>query len=224
MNQFLHAHAHTICAHSEGTSIHTPACASTLCCKDLYDKVADRQWQGCDPACLAADADRVIAPTVHVCECAREQVLPTFMQNQLDIIEKRRTTSHCVNHHTLVFSFKILTYTFCTALSVALSDSYLCSPHPSWWVLLLARPHRETEKALSSLGSRSSDYLSCRRYRLGCKLPSIHLHFIPLYFQTGVACCLGMIFFTHSIVEEWTRAVNICPCTLQTQPSNACIS
>lgn len=58
---YVHAHTHNICAYSEGTSIHTPACATELCCKDLYDKVADRQQQGCAPAHIAADADSVIA-------------------------------------------------------------------------------------------------------------------------------------------------------------------
>lgn len=83
MNQFLHEYTHTICAHSEGTSIHTPACASKLCCKDLYDKVADRQWQGCGPAHLTADVDSVIALTVHICLCV-SVCLSTFKPIQLD--------------------------------------------------------------------------------------------------------------------------------------------
>lgn len=68
MNHFLHEHTHW--AHGEGTSIHTSACARKLCYKDLYDKVADRQW-GWGPAHRAADADSLIALTVHVCKCVR---------------------------------------------------------------------------------------------------------------------------------------------------------
>ena len=106
-----HTHTHTICEHSEGTSIHTPACARESCCKDLYDKVADRQWQGCDPTRLTADADSVIALALCVCVCVcLDHSQPCGLKKHV----------HDWNVGMNYFSVE----TILLPLSVALSDSF----------------------------------------------------------------------------------------------------
>lgn len=67
MNRFLHAHALPPSVHTLRVHPSTPRRVPGSCVADLYDKVADRQWQGCDPALLTADVDSVIALPLHVC-------------------------------------------------------------------------------------------------------------------------------------------------------------
>lgn len=76
-----------------------------------------------------------------------------------------------------------------------------------WWVLAWLWPHMGKQNTLSSFGSGSPDYLSCRQYSLGSELVSIHLHSTHFALLTGAAHCPGLICFMYRRVSEWKQVL-----------------